>query len=371
MLKIILFFLVAFVHFGVLACFGISWFGTTVIFYLILYKFSVFLLKVFKNKEKIFLIKKNLQSFLIFMLVIEFVFYAYSVAYTQRGIRRLFYFSEQKRTEQIQLLNFFAKNKFQDAHLLAYKPNSSRIVGRALYTYDHHYDKNGFRNQLKINDSIYKILILGDSFVEGDGSPNDSTITELMNKQFRKNHQSIRVYNAGVSGTNPIQQINLYHSKIEKLNLGEKYIVMSICYNDLNDIEMLDAKFRYLENISLIYLTFSRLNINTRNIIKLKSRIDDFRKELSNKNKQLFLVYFCNMEEVISNKPAYSYTKLGSFDIDFFTFFTTKLEGKKRIQREQFLSPFYQFNDSHFTPKGNKLLADSLSTYFMKRDSIW
>ena len=65
--------------------------------------------------------------------------------------------------------------------------------------------------------SSYRILVLGDSFTEGDGAPYDSSWVSLIRSLFKHDSIPVKIMNAGVCGSDPYEQLNLYNKVLAPL----------------------------------------------------------------------------------------------------------------------------------------------------------
>ncbi len=67
------------------------------------------------------------------------------------------------------------------------------------------------------NDSIKRIMVLGDSFTEGFGAVNDSSYPRQLALLLRENGlQNIQVMNCGVSGSDPVFEYRLLNDRLLK-----------------------------------------------------------------------------------------------------------------------------------------------------------
>ncbi|MCF8463398.1 MAG: hypothetical protein K9G41_01050 [Flavobacteriales bacterium] len=85
--------------------------------------------------------------------------------------------------------------------------------------------------QLKKPDSVFRIIALGDSFTEGDGAPADSTWPRLLEQQLTQKGQSVEVFNAGVCGSDPFQELMLLKYKLTEYE--PDLVIVTISMQDL------------------------------------------------------------------------------------------------------------------------------------------
>ncbi|MDP6909482.1 MAG: hypothetical protein QF371_08250, partial [Flavobacteriales bacterium] len=97
---------------------------------------------------------------------------------------------------------------FKDS-LWRYEKDATVVTDHGEFSYTNHSNELGIFEKttfIKDTDNL-RIITLGDSFTEGIGAPYDSAwpralearISELLPK-----HRNVQVYNAGVSGSDPI-----------------------------------------------------------------------------------------------------------------------------------------------------------------------
>jgi lysophospholipase L1-like esterase len=96
-------------------------------------------------------------------------------------------------------------------------------------SYGYKYDKLGYRNPDGILNKKIEVLLLGDSFTEGDES--DITIADNMRKR-------IMTYSAGVAGNNSYHWICNYRRYVNSKHFRAcpKYVILNICFNDFQDM---------------------------------------------------------------------------------------------------------------------------------------
>lgn len=372
MIKNILLIILVLIHALLLHFFGISWIGTTLLFYYIVYLILRFLLLKIPFQKVGKLLLKNVQVLIICLVLIECAFSFYYALTQNVGIAKIFHFSEQKRKEKLMLYNFiFRKANKKEVRLEGYPPFSSRKVNSSEYNYIHSYDENGFRNKKNLTDSnaTYSIVLLGDSFIEGDGTSDDSTISQLMNDKFRLLHSPLRVYNAGISGSNPIDEITLYKQRIEPLHLGEEYIVLLMCFNDEHDVYLKHSSFKYLENISTIYFIIRSwkddIHQRKNEVNRMKNELAAFKNYVEKKGKKLKVVYIPSLESILSNFREFPYSTVYPPDVDFYSLFQHQYGKEKLSVKENHLLHYYYSNDAHYKPKGYRFVADTLANYLL------
>ena len=117
----------------------------------------------------------------------------------------------------------------------------------------------GFRDTNEIYESNKnKILILGDSFIEGYGVSLENTIPKKLEKILKKNKHDYRVLNGGIIGNDLFDYINIYNEYFLKDN-SIKYVITSL----------------YIEN-DLLFEVHDRIDVFSENKTTFVSKIKVF-----------------------------------------------------------------------------------------------
>ncbi len=105
----------------------------------------------------------------------------------------------------------------------------------------------GLRNAEVGTKKGLRILVLGDSFTEGFGAPNDSTYPILLQKYFHENDMpEVEVINAGVSGSDIFFALNFF---VEKLSaLQPDIVIYTLNNSDIIDYSSRGGFERFLPN---------------------------------------------------------------------------------------------------------------------------
>ncbi|MEZ5037608.1 MAG: hypothetical protein R2760_08995 [Chitinophagales bacterium] len=112
------------------------------------------------------------------------------------------------------------------------QPNSTSDYSSIDFSYKHRYNELGLREQaLSIFKNTKNILLLGDSFTEGAGAPEDSTLSKSLAFHLGQNIQCI---NAGVRGSDPVYEYQLLDTLFQLTN--PKMVICNISYSDIPDI---------------------------------------------------------------------------------------------------------------------------------------
>lgn len=355
--------ILALCHFIIAYYFGVAWIFTIFFFYISLYNFIVYIIKIFIVKKSNLLIV-NFRNLLFVLFFIELVLYCTLFIYHQKGIRKFFYVRNYKVEYLLPILKVLDINYINDVHIYGYPNEYSRTISNSEFSFIHHYDKYGFRNITR--KSSYDCILLGDSFIEGNGASDSNTITEFLNNEHFFKNKNFYFFNAGVSGSNPIFSIKLYKDKIENFNFNIKYVLLSVSYNDLIDVNNIDKNIDIFEMCSLLYSLIKNNflnNYNKSSLIKLKDEINDFNAYLASKDIKLLILYIPSFNSLLDNNLEFPYHSICKIDIDIFNKIISKLYNIKND--EAYLNTIYHYRDSHFNKKGYKIVADEIKRYFI------
>ena len=117
---------------------------------------------------------------------------------------------------------------------LTYVPNQTQRSRHIEWDYTIDINSDGFRNDknlVEINNST--ILSLGDSFAEGYGVALDETYSKQLEKILRNSEETVHVFNAGHSGTNPAYYRLIYNELFRRNTNIERVIIGFFVGNDL------------------------------------------------------------------------------------------------------------------------------------------
>lgn len=373
-------------HFIAFIAIGFSWFGTTILFYLGLYfliKKIISLLALKSNWQ--YLLLKNTQVLFALLLVIEFfMVFVFKTLNHYTENEHLFYLSDYKRIQQVHVLNYFGK-KTNFPFTEAYVPNTSRINKNSEYNTTHHYNELGFRGKLpKLakDSNEYRIIILGDSFIEGYGATEDSTISVLLEKKLNEHSRKIKftVINGGISGSNPIYEQQLYSKKLVKYH--PDLIINNFFANDIFDVQIMEMKGKiplkeYLmapsHIIRLVLIGILKINnenefnncnnkLQKSNIAALKTIAQSnitFKSDLNNKGIKVLNTCIPNKNQLINH--CINYKNLIKFDINILEEWQ-----KKNSDNIEMVNKYYWHSDGHLRPLGYNSVAEILKNKILK-----
>lgn len=128
-------------------------------------------------------------------------------------------------------------------------PNSEKKAGKADYSYIHRYNSMGLRNEevFESKDSNeQRFIILGDSFTEGFGAPEDSTWVSQLETILQSKYPAFKIncINAGSAGSDPVYEYAL----LEPLaGLNPDVVIMSLNISDIGEVAVRGGLERYID----------------------------------------------------------------------------------------------------------------------------
>lgn len=94
-----------------------------------------------------------------------------------------------------------------------------------------------------------RIIVLGDSFAEGEGAPADSTWPALLQQILNVNGEHTQVLNAGIAGSDPYYELKLLQTQL--LAYKPDMVIMAINKSDINDIAMIGGNERFVSDTTI------------------------------------------------------------------------------------------------------------------------
>jgi hypothetical protein len=92
-------------------------------------------------------------------------------------------------------------------------------LSTGVYSFDRVVNDYGFADRdWKEKNSAFRIVALGDSFTEGDGTSSDSTWVALLEKKFQKQNINLEIFNAGSCGSDPYEELRQYEMVLSSFN---------------------------------------------------------------------------------------------------------------------------------------------------------
>ena len=108
-------------------------------------------------------------------------------------------------------------------------------------------NSQGFRNNIDIDNTKKKILMLGDSMTLGWGA--NEAFSNNLEKKINDNFQ---VLNAGIGNTNTYMQINNFFENYKKYNFD--IIILNFFINDFEKVEIKEGNFIEKNFYSFTYI---------------------------------------------------------------------------------------------------------------------
>lgn len=383
------------IHFLLLHYFGISTFITTLLFYYLIYILFKFLIGFLKDEtlKKILLVNTGILLFLLIALEILFInklAFIKNYMENKNGV----YFSEYMRTPQLELINFLLNRDIKTGWETGFNPNTLRVLKSDEYNYNYTTNAIGLRGRIpsaKKDTDEFRILVLGDSYIEGFGTSDDSTFTVLLSTKLNKVNKKVTVINAGICGSNPIYEINLYFKKLKKFH--PDLIILETNLTDIYDVNYAshNNKMPFSEHffaISHIYRMFDifmfKNNIISENssakmvkkreliIHQIIQKIQQFNFTLS-LNKQRLMILYLPWQNELENKKANQNLTTNSLSDSLnksgLNVLNLQKEYKKHIPINQ-LTKYYWENEGHHTPLGYNLMAEIVSKKIISENYI-
>lgn len=377
------------VHAIFLVHYGISTFITTCLFYYIVYRLLKGCFYFIKDAHWQEVLIHNTRNVLLVMVAMEFVMtfvppFTFLNNYMEhdKGV----YFSEYKRKLQCSLLQDIGFKKarfiFEEGNL----PDSRRLLRRREYSYWHTYNQLGLRGKLpsvQKDSNEFRIILLGDSFIEGDGASDDSTVSVLLEQKLNVAGLGckFKVINGGVAGSNPLYTHPFYNKYLRSYH--PDIVVQAYFSNDLWDVFIqkdqgklpayeycfaLSHIYRFIFYGVLKYNNFFTLHPPTKTLMdkKLLLRIlmEDnlaFRQESATDSIKFISMYIPAKNEVLNTsiylKKEDEIAGHAQYDIQLLSEFTPYLDNNAK----RFVKKYYWKHDAHFNAKGYDLVATILT----------
>ncbi len=390
------FILVTIFHFLILYCFGIATFTTTLLFYVILYwffKLIIYSININANKK---IILVNIKAILIICLLAEFsCTFIFKILNNPVENEKGIYLSPYMKDKQINILYNLGiiknkRNTWQNGYAAFYQ---HRYFSKD-FNYEVGYNEYGFRGKfppVKKDSDEYRILCLGDSFVEGFGTSEDSTFPKLLQNYIQSDDKKISILNGGICGSNPYNEIKLYKNKLkaynpdlviieinngdiydskfvgktEKLPINEYFYAISHLYRIIDGIlEKADLHFNIKIGFFDLFISEEMIIENEKKEEKEKGQNERkkmienliyFQQQLLNEKKELVIIYLPMQNELFKKENSALKKELLKQKISFID-----LQKAYEIQipiNADSLQTYYWKNDGHHTPKGYNLMA--------------
>lgn len=115
-------------------------------------------------------------------------------------------------------------------------PNCAGVVETKDYKFDFATNSHGLKDDdiaLKKPEGVYRVMILGDSYVEGWGAGQEEGIVEVAESILNTEGGKVEVINAGVSSYSPI--LELEYLRTRGLSFEPDLVIVMVDPNDMHD----------------------------------------------------------------------------------------------------------------------------------------
>lgn len=96
-----------------------------------------------------------------------------------------------------------------------------------------------------------RIIVLGDSFIEGIGATHDSTLTKQLYSLLHQLDTTVEVWNAGISGSDPFYEYRLFKDRLLKYQPDLAVVVMNC--SDVHEVTVRGGFERFLPDSTVRY----------------------------------------------------------------------------------------------------------------------
>lgn len=274
-------------------------------------------------------------------------------------------------------------------HLYVWKKNDTVISTQKEFTYTYYTNSYGLvdKHLLDTCNTDNTIVFLGDSFVFGTGTSQDSSLPILLSNSVKMN-----IINAGIPGSDPFyQQILL--ERIFKQKGFYNYIFMINC-SDIYDYVIRGGKERFLADNKIAYrkapwfepiykysylcraiihivlqADYTLLSKNELLVLKEKAIVEysTLLKNIAKNNKVLVIIQpyarqYAKNDRILSEVLNYEYLNKLELELKSNNIKTLNLnpELKKHITAENYLKYSWEI-DGHYNSKGYLLLSKIIS----------
>jgi len=285
-------------------------------------------------------------------------------------------------------VSYYGKTSTNYYH--TWPPNSEINFKQKEFSYINQTNSLGFREielPSQPSDSIDYIFVLGDSFVEGDGAPSDSTMPAFLESILLKSgYKNIKVFNLGTCGSDAAFNYKVLKDIV--LPLNPKLVLTVTNNSDINDFLYRGGMKRFDDEKKLVitndppagfllykYSRIARLYFHTlgyeegmlpekshHSRIKAREEVVNVLESISNEcnlygiNSIIISHTFPNSQALFDTKDDY----LESLDQNLPTtirYINTENQTKEFIRK----APLYYYSwkeNAHFNSRGYKMFAE-------------
>jgi hypothetical protein len=159
---------------------------------------------------------------------------SFTVLLVVEATLRITGYTENYSEARVGSYNFICHGSFQDTLHVWPKNGTHEIGDRVQFLYPRSTNSLGLSDrewEKNKQDSVFRIIALGDSFTEGDGAPADSTWPILLEQQLLHEGKSVEVFNAGVCGSDPFHELMLL--KYRLMDYQPDLVIVTLAMQDL------------------------------------------------------------------------------------------------------------------------------------------
>lgn len=217
-----------------------------VLFYLLLFSMLFILIKTIlhflrirlKTKQKIYL---SMLTFFVCVSISEFVL-------------RVFMFNANYYEQNF---GYYGPSLYDNTYahpLYVYNPDTEISYRNKEFTHYRVTNNEGLCDKdfvVAKNDSLRRILVLGDSYTEGIGVAEDKTWVKQLEKKLNAAGQKYEVLNAGISGSDPFFELYLLKNKL--LTYKPDMVLLALNPTDVDDIVIRGGVERFKSGNEVVY----------------------------------------------------------------------------------------------------------------------
>ncbi|MDD2635142.1 MAG: SGNH/GDSL hydrolase family protein [Bacteroidales bacterium] len=347
--------------------------ASSLIFYLGLWLIVKFIIILFaKNKQPL---RSNLiliNSSVFFTLIIIEVALRISGLYSTYFEKRTYYYNSMYENKNA---DFFIKGR----------ENSTELSFGREYSFTRTPNKEGFSDKewtTEKDDSCYRIIAIGDSFTEGDGTDADSTWLKFLERKM--SNEYVEYFNAGLCGSDPVFEYYILENTLIKYK--PDLVILCINPSDIEDIiirggferfqdeEIVFRKGPWWEFIyasSHVSRAFYNVFFDDKLLPKSNPKLENENSLRIIQNCLLKFNNFCKINncefvcvfhpfktDLIKNKNAFKNTmyfcnKNSISYINLYEYFQ-----KQKVKTD--INQYYWQKDGHHNAKGYELMADGI-----------
>ncbi len=362
--------------------------------------------------EKLLFFRKNETNFILFFVSLFLTLFACEL-FLKYAVKKHLSYGESNGSfvytspyREFMLHNYRRKFtiKQENCWLKTSVPNSEKIDENSEFSYKHQYNSEGLRDKEFLptkTKNEYRIIGLGSSFTEGNGTHQDSTWLKFLENDLSEDYsnKNISTLNAGVAGSDPIFGYVLFKQRL--LGLKPDLVTLTIGVHDIYDLVIRGGKERFLPdetvryrsapNLEFLYafsfifrhIIHNALNLNWTLMSPSEYEIQEAR--------ALSLLYSCILDfHELSKENNFNFVALFHptvFEIIAGDFALNELANKTKTETkiqtlnlydyylshgmsEKNSSEYYWSVDLHHNKKGYQLWADAVSQQLNQLDWI-